>query len=229
MKKELLIFGANGALGRGVTKSLISKDYDKIYLFASKFDSESAIPTIEQIKVHDLSVEENVSTALGKIEPAKDKVLYLFSTVGGFSGGKNIWETDSSDWDKMMDKNLKSGFFIAKYFSLLVSNSHSGSICFTSAFTGLNPEAGKGAYGVSKAALIHLIKTLSEEGKEIHLSANAIAPFIIDTLANREWMKDADYDSWMKPEEIGELIHSIFNNYNFVSGNVFELKNRFNY
>ena len=122
-----------------------------------------------------------------------------------------------------------SGFFIAKYFSLLVSNSHSGSICFTSAFTGLNPEAGKGAYGVSKAALIHLIKTLSEEGKEIHLSANAIAPFIIDTLANREWMKDADYDSWMKPEEIGELIHSIFNNYNFVSGNVFELKNRFNY
>ena len=228
MKKELLIFGANGGLGKGVTKTLISKDYDKVYLFDFKFDTESTIPTIEQIKVNDLSVEENVSDAINLIEPGKEKVLYLFSTVGGFLGGKYIWESDEADLDKMLNKNLKSSFLIAKYFSLLVRKSHSGSICFTSAFIGQFPEGKKAAYGASKAALIHLTKSLAEEGKEINLSANAIAPLTIDTPANREWIKDSDYNSWMKPEEIGELIHSIFNNYNFVSGNVFELKNRFN-
>ena len=33
MKKELLIFGSNGALGKGVTTTLAEKDYAKIYLF----------------------------------------------------------------------------------------------------------------------------------------------------------------------------------------------------
>ena len=31
MDKKLIIFGANGALGKGVTKTLLSKDFDEIY------------------------------------------------------------------------------------------------------------------------------------------------------------------------------------------------------
>ncbi len=105
----------------------------------------------------------------------------LFSTIGGFTGGKKIWETEVGYFDRMINMNLKTNFLIAKYFSLLVRKLDSGSICLTSAYTGLFPEEGKGVYGASKAALIHLVKTLAEEGKEIKLSANAIAPFIIDT------------------------------------------------
>jgi hypothetical protein len=41
-------------------------------------------------------------------------------------------------------------------------------------------------------------------------------------------MKNASHDSWIKPEEIGQLVDSLFDNYNFVSGNVIELKHRFN-
>jgi hypothetical protein len=72
------------------------------------------------------------------------------------------------------------------------------------------------------------VETLSSEGNSINLSVNAIAPFIIDTPVNREWMKNGNYSSWMKPEEIGELIHSLFQQYNFISGNIIELKKRFN-
>jgi FlaA1/EpsC-like NDP-sugar epimerase len=36
MQKHLLIFGSNGALGKGVTEVLIKKDYERIYLFDSK-------------------------------------------------------------------------------------------------------------------------------------------------------------------------------------------------
>ena len=99
---------------------------------------------------------------------------------------------------------------------------------FTSAYTGNNPEELKFAYGSSKSALNYLVKTLSLEGGDINLSINAIAPFIIDTPANRNWMKNADYSSWIKSEEIGELVYSLFCNYNFVSGNIIELKRRFN-
>lgn len=226
MKKELLIFGASGALGNGVTEVFLKKKYDKIYLFDFKHRERSG-RNVKLITIKDLSTEENVKDAFAEITPSKNTVYYLFSTVGGFTGGKNIWETEIGYFDRMINMNLKTSFLIAKYFSLLVKESHSGSICLTAAYTGLEAEPGKAVYGISKAGVIHLIKTLAEEGKKINLSANAIAPFIIDTPANREWMKEGDYDNWIKPDEIGEFVDSLFQNYNIVSGNIYQFKYRF--
>ena len=229
MKKELLIFGAYGALGFGVSKILSSKPFDNVYLFGSHIDEKNELTgtNIKNIITQDLSVEENVKSAFKNITPDKEKLLCLFSTVGGFTGGKNIWETATDEWDKMFRINLQTNFLLAKHFSKLVMESGGGSICFTAAYTGLHAEAGKGAYGVSKSALIHLVKTLSLEGRDIKLSANAIAPYIIDTPANREWMTKGDYSKWIKPEEIGELAWNIFSDFNFISGNIFQLKERF--
>ena len=225
MRKELLIFGASGALGNGVTDVFLKKNYDRIYLFDFK-QKDIAQTNVRQIIVKDLSIEENVKKAFSEITSSKETIFFLFSTIGGFTGGKKIWETEVGDFDRMLNMNLKTSFLIAKHFSLLVKNSHSGSICLTSAYTGLVAEPGKAVYGTSKAALIYLIKSLAEEGKEINLSANAIAPFIIDTSANREWMKDNDFEKWIKPEEIGELVNSIFQNYHLISGNIYQLKIR---
>ncbi len=227
MKKELLIFGASGALGNGVTEVFLKKNYDKIYLFDFKHKAQYNTK-VKQILVKDLSVEENVKIAFSNVTSSADTAFFLFSTVGGFTGGKKIWETEVGYFDRMINMNLKTSFLISKYFSLLVKDSHSGSICLTSAHTGLVPESGKAVYGTSKAALIHLVKSLAEEGKEINLSANAIAPFIIDTPANREWMKDADYEDWIKPGEIGEFVDSLFLSYNIQTGNIYILKDRFN-
>ncbi|HVO74242.1 MAG TPA: SDR family NAD(P)-dependent oxidoreductase [Ignavibacteriaceae bacterium] len=227
MNKELLIFGSNGALGKGVTSVMIKKNYDKIYLFDFNFETKYDRKNIEQVVIKDLSIENNIIDAFKTIMPGKDKILFLFSTVGGFAGGKYIWETDEMEIDKMIGMNFKTNFLIAKHFSKIVKESAAGSICFTAAFTGLREEKKKSAYGAAKGSLIHLVKTLASEGEEINLSANAIAPFIIDTPANREWMKEADTGTWMKPAEIGELIHFMFDSFHFISGNVIQLTKRF--
>ena len=227
MDKKLLIFGSNGALGKGVTETLLSKDYDEIYLFDFKFDSSLSDPRVKQILVKDLSLETNVISSLIQVKADKKTKLFLFSTIGGFYGGNAVWETEEVDFDRMINMNLKTNFLIAKHFSLLVKKSFGGAICFTSAFTGKHPEELKFSYGAAKSALNYLVKTLSLEGSAINLSVNAIAPFIIDTPANREWMKNANISSWIKPGEFGELVHSLFTHYNFVSGNIIELKKRF--
>lgn len=226
--KKLLIFGANGALGKGVTKILTTKSYDEIFLFGSKLDELEIEGRIKKIIVQDLSQEKNVIEAFNHVKADSNIKLFLFSTIGGFYGGVDLWETFEEDFDRMFDMNVKANYLIAKHFSEKVKKSDGGSICFTSAYTANHPEPGKFAYGSSKAALNFLVKTLSDEGKKINLSVNAIAPFIIDTPANREWMKSISHESWIKPEEIGELVDSLFNNYNFVSGNIIELKHRFN-
>ncbi len=230
MLKELLIFGAYGALGQGVTKTLVSKGYDKIYLFGSHVSEKKIFigSNIVNIDTEDISIEGNVLKVMKQVKPGKEKLLFLYSTIGGFTGGKYIWETEESDWNKMFDINLKTSFLLAKHFAGLVKDSAGGSICFTSAFTGLYAEVKKSAYGASKSALIHLVKTLAVEGKEINLSANAIAPYIIDTPANREWMSKGDYAKWISPEEIGRIVWSIFENFNNITGNILELKGKIN-
>jgi NAD(P)-dependent dehydrogenase (short-subunit alcohol dehydrogenase family) len=227
VKKELLIFGANGALGKGITETMLKKNYDKYYLFDFTIVNADRKKSVLKINIMDLSVEKNVADIFKDIKPSRDSLFFLYSTIGGFAGGKTIRETDEAEWDKMMNMNLKANFFIAKYFSRLVEKSAGGSICFTAAETGINPEAGKGAYGTSKSGLIHLVKTLALEGQYIRLSANAIAPYIIDTPANRDWIKDADYAKWTKSEEIGELAQSLFENFFFISGNILRLTSRF--
>jgi NAD(P)-dependent dehydrogenase (short-subunit alcohol dehydrogenase family) len=229
MKKELLIFGAYGALGNEVAKILIGKEFNEIYLFGSHRDGKTKIErqNVQNIQAQDLSIEKNVVEAFNHIIPDSDKTLFLFSTIGGYTGGKFLWETDESDLEKMLNINLKTNFLLAKYFSRLVKECSGGSICFTSAYTGFHAESKKIAYGISKSALNILVKTLAIEGKEINLSVNAIAPYIIDTPVNRQWMKSANYNNWIKPYEIGELIYSLFNNFNFISGNIIELKERF--
>lgn len=225
--KKLLIFGANGFLGQGVTKVLSAKSYDEIFLFASKFTEREVEGRVNRILIKDLSKEENVLQAFSNIKDDPNTKLFLYSSIGGFYGGVDLWETFEQDFDRMFDKNLKANYLIAKHFSEKVKKSAGGSICFTSAYTANHPEPGKFAYGASKAALNYLVKTLADEGEKINLSVNAIAPFIIDTPPNREWMKNASHEGWIRPEEIGQLVDSLFDNYNFMSGNVIELKNRF--
>ena len=194
MKKELLIIGSNGALGKGITKVMLDKDYDKIFLFDSKTNESAAKhQNVVNVQISDLSIEANVEKAFGDIHPDKNKLFFLYTTIGGYSGGEYLWGTNFDEWSKMLNINLTTSFLIAKYFSKLVSESGGGSICFTSAYTGLVPQKKSAAYGVSKAGLIHLVKSLALEGEAIKLSVNGIAPYMIDTEANREWGKESDF------------------------------------
>jgi NAD(P)-dependent dehydrogenase (short-subunit alcohol dehydrogenase family) len=161
------------------------------------------------------------------LKPEKDTYYFLFSTIGSFWGGETIWETKMEDWSRMIGLNLNANFLIVKHFSWIIKNSAGGSVCLAAAYIAENPEAMKGAYGVSKGALIQLVKTLAKEGNQIKLSVNAISPYIIDTPANRNWMTNADYSKWIKPEEIGELVHSLFSHFNYLNGNIITLKERF--
>jgi len=221
-EKIFLLFGASGDLGKAAAQFFLNEQYDKYYFFARhKLESIEGNKNIKTAIVDDLSNEENVKTAFSKVDKNLDAKYFLFNTVGGFFGGKNISETEYKDWQKMLNINLNSSFLVSKYFMQLVSGTKGGSICFVSAYSSFKPEANKAAYNVSKNALNFLVKTLALEGKEFGISANAVAPLIIDTPANREWVKNLS--QMVSPNDICEIVSSLFKNYNTVTGNIIEL------
>jgi NAD(P)-dependent dehydrogenase (short-subunit alcohol dehydrogenase family) len=47
---------------------------------------------------------------------------------------------------------------------------------------------------------------LAEELKDAGVTVNAVLPSIIDTPVNRADMPTAEFDRWVKPEQIADLI-----------------------
>lgn len=223
MKKTLIIIGTSGALGKGLSHILLAKNYDVFYLIGSDIAPELKDKgSYTFIKSGDLSVEENVQRAFEAIKPDHSGLFFCYSTVGGYAGGKPIRETDYSEWRRMIKMNADTSFLIAKHFSRLAASSGGGSIIFTASGTGIEPEENKSAYGVSKASLIHLVKTLALEGKNYGMAANVIAPYILDTPDNRNWISDVT--KLTRIEDIAETAEFIFSNYKSFTGNIITMK-----
>jgi len=66
--------------------------------------------------------------------------------------------------------------------------------------------ANAAAYGASKCAVIRLTESLSAELKIHGINVNCVLPGTIDTDENRKSMPDANYDRWVKPEAIADVI-----------------------
>lgn len=220
-RKIFLLFGSTGDVGKAAVKFFLNQNYDQYYFFTrSSFEIQTVKNNYSIIPITDLTKEEYVTEAFAKVKTKNDACYYLFSTVGGFIGGETISTTEYADFKKMLDINLCSSFLIAKHFAKLIEETEGGSICFTSALSSLKPEANKAAYNISKNALNFLVETLALEGKGIRLRANAVAPFAINTEANREWFKNSS--QLISPNEICQVAQSFFDN-NMASGQIIEL------
>jgi 3-oxoacyl-[acyl-carrier protein] reductase len=70
---------------------------------------------------------------------------------------------------------------LTQYVSKLMMRNKAGSIVNIASTAGLDGNAGKSAYGSSKAALITFTKCLAEELGGMGIRANAICPGVTDT------------------------------------------------
>ncbi len=63
-----------------------------------------------------------------------------------------------------------------------------------------------GAYTASKAAVTRLTDSMALELRVKNINVNCVMPSLIDTPRNRSDMPEADFDTWVKPEQIAALI-----------------------
>jgi glucose 1-dehydrogenase len=106
------------------------------------------------------------------------------------------------DFMKVMEVNLAGSFFLAQAAaSQMIAQESGGSILFMSSVTGHQAHKDLAAYGMSKAALEMLAKTLVIELSPYKISVNAIAPGA--TLTERT-SSDGDYENtWSKITPMG--------------------------
>ena len=206
----VLVTGGTGALGSSITKAFVESNATVIssYIYDKEEPStqtENKSSPIQLIKA-DITKEEEVARLVSTVMDKYGHIDILVNVVGGYIGAKNIVELDEKEWDLMMAMNLKSAFLISKHVTRHMIASKYGKIIHISSKKGLHAEGSDFAYAASKSGLIRLVESLSEETKKSNITVNCIMPIIIDTQANRKAMPNADFNKWVKPEDLANVV-----------------------
>lgn len=211
--KTVLITGAAGAIAKGVIckfaqsgAKLILADLERDAIQAQVDNLDT--PLSDYIIVTgDFGKPDEVDAALQSAHAKFGKIGVLAHTVGGYSGGSPVHETELATLEKQLYLNTKIVFVtfgrVAKY--MLEHDIH-GSLVAILARTGLDGAKNTAAYAASKAAAQRIIESMALELKDHHIRVNGVMPSTADTPANREAMPDADYAKWVTPEQIAEAI-----------------------
>src|SRR5271155_4790614 len=203
--KIALVTGANGGLGRHVTQAFLDAGATVVgvsrKIQASDFNSPSftALPAEISTAAGSQKMVDSTVARFGRLD-------VLAHTVGGFSFGGPIAKTDDATFQRMLEMNLNSTFYLLRAAIPIMRKTGNGRIIAIGSRAALEPAAGVGAYSASKAAMVSLIRTAALENKDVGITANVILPGTIDTPANRKEMPNADASKWVQPSAIAELI-----------------------
>ncbi|MCO5249759.1 MAG: SDR family NAD(P)-dependent oxidoreductase [Chitinophagales bacterium] len=206
MKRNIIISGGNGNLGSAVVKKFLDTN-DHVLSLIRKRTGDIENENLEEIEI-DLLNEELTQKTVADIISRKKNIDIVILTVGGFTLG-NIAKTSTKDIYKQYQLNFETAYNIAKPVFLQMLQQESGRIFLIGSKQGLDTSKAKGvtAYALSKSLLFSLANILNAEAQGKNVNTAVIVPGIIDTPPNRADMPDADFDKWIKPEEIAEIIY----------------------
>jgi NAD(P)-dependent dehydrogenase (short-subunit alcohol dehydrogenase family) len=207
--KIVLVTGGTGALGSSITKAFVESNATVISSYISdreKGQAQTENKSIVQLVKVNITKEEEVVKFVSSIIDQYSRIDILVNVVGAYIGGKSVHELDEEEWDLMMNLNLKSAFLISKHVIRQMLSSKYGKIIHVSSKNGLHSEGYDSAYSASKSGLIRLVESLSKETKESNINVNCIMPSTIDTQANRKAMPNEDFNKWVKPENLANVV-----------------------
>lgn len=221
LMKAIMITGVFGNLGRAVAKAFLDQGY-VVHGLERNIDDPPL--SHEHLHLHhiDLMNEESTAQTIAQLNPQPVGAICL---VGGFAMD-SFEDTPMQVVQKMMDLNLKTAYHVAHaLFPML--KTQGGKFVFVSSKPALEQGGSFAtAYSLSKATLIKLTEIINEEGAEHKISAHAIAPEVIDTPVNRDSMPDANFDSWVKPEEIASSLVHIYGDLTAITQPVLRFYNK---
>ena len=135
------------------------------------------------------------------------KTLDIAVNNAGISIWGNAEKFPLSDWDKVMDLNLRGSFICAQKEAKIMIPEKYGKIIFTTSISGkiINIPQFQISYSVSKAALDHLVHCLAVEWIPYGINVNGISPGAVYTPALKAKRLKEMVPAWEKLYPIKRL------------------------
>ncbi len=181
--KVAIVTGASSGIGAAAA-SLFAAEGARVVLAARRKD------LLDQVAEDILTAGGDVTVVAGDVRSqsyAKVVVDHAVETFGGldvaFNNAGTLGDTSPipdmspENWRNVLDVNLTSAFYAAKYQIPAMVRRGGGSLIFTSTFVGHTVGLpGMGAYAASKAGLIGLTQVLATELGSVGIRVNSLLP-----------------------------------------------------
>lgn len=127
--------------------------------------------------------------------------LDILVNNAGVNATNPITDVTEEDWDNIFNVNLKALFFCSQQASKMMIPQKSGKIINISSVGGSRAYRNIAPYSASKAAVIHLTRSMANEWARHNIHVNSIAPGLISTDINKDEVSD--------PERLDRMLRQI--------------------
>ncbi|WP_218353107.1 SDR family oxidoreductase [Alteromonas lipotrueiana] len=128
----------------------------------------------------DVSQAEEVDAFIDAVKRRFNSIDVLINN-SGFGKQTLVWETSETDWNDVMDTNVKGPFLLARKVVPVMIAQQSGYIVNIASQAALNGYANAGVYCASKFAMVGLAKALQEEVRQYNIHVHSLNPALIQS------------------------------------------------
>jgi len=184
--KVALITGSARGIGKEIALVLAREGADIIISDVNFEMAEATAKEINALGRRSMAVKLDV-TNFKEVEETINKILDKFSKIdilvnnAGITKDGLILRMSESDWDAVINVNLKGTFNCTKAVSKVMLKAKCGKIVNLASIIGIIGNAGQANYSASKAGIIALTKTTAKELASRGICVNAVAPGFIQT------------------------------------------------
>lgn len=202
---RVIIYGGKGALGSVCVKYFKEKGFwvGSIDLRANDEAQHNVIVT----KLTDLNEQaDEISSAIGNALDG-NKVDGIICVAGGWAGGNAKNDAFIKNTNMMCQQSIWSSVISANLAAHFLKEG--GLLTLTGAIPALEGTPGMIGYGMAKAAVHQLTKSLGAKDGGLPDGAKVVAilPQTLSTPMNKKWMADADQTAWTPLEFVADLFH----------------------
>ncbi|OGV51704.1 MAG: hypothetical protein A2017_10195 [Lentisphaerae bacterium GWF2_44_16] len=150
----------------------------------------------EYIELYEVNLleEAQINSALEATTASMGHVEILLNGVGGSSVRTALTETDSADFERIINLNLMAGCFLPTkcFASYWIKNNIRGTVLNIASMASFNPLSGAWGYSAAKAAVMNQTVAHARELADFGIRVNAIAPGFFLGKQNRKLLQNED-------------------------------------
>lgn len=201
--KTALITGANKGIGKGIALKFALNGANIAFSDISYNDDSISLETeIRSLGVKAKGYASDASSFQDSEKLIQDVIndfgqIDVLVNNAGIARDNLLMRMTESDWDLVININLKSVFNLTKAVQKEMIKKRMGSIINMSSVVGIEGNFGQSNYAASKSGIIGFSKSIAQELGSRNIRCNAIAPGFIDTEMTSK-LPDEVRENWIK-------------------------------